>query len=78
MSISLERNEFEKLFYAIDTNKSGYMSYSEFLAYINRAKKEVERVYRARLILSKKNQSLSSNNLTHSDLDLASDPSTRY
>ena len=78
MSISLERNQFEKLFYAIDTNKSGFMSYSEFLAYINRARKEVERVYRARLILSKKNQALSSNNLTHSDLDLTSDPSTRY
>lgn len=55
MSIKIERREFEKLFYAIDTNRSGFMSYSEFLNYINRSKKEVERVHKARMIDSRRN-----------------------
>jgi Ca2+-binding EF-hand superfamily protein len=43
INIRIERKEFEKFFYDIDTNKTGFIGYIEFLAYANRAKKESER-----------------------------------
>lgn len=73
----LESKEFEKLFYAIDTNKSGFISFTEFLAYVNRAKRESDRVHRARIIQSKKKQSLNESSLGLAD-DIHSDPTTKY
>jgi Ca2+-binding EF-hand superfamily protein len=73
----LDQKEFEKLFYAIDTNRSGFISFTEFLAYVNRAKREAERVHRARIIQSKKKQTMSETSLGF-EHDAHADPTTRY
>ena len=53
MEVRFNKKEFSNLFFAIDTNRSGVITYTEFLNYINMAKKESERLSRMKL-LSKK------------------------
>ena len=77
LNIRLEKREFEKLFYAIDTNKTGFIGFTEFLSYINRAKREAEKVQRAKLIRSKRKKDLSESTLAGIDNDPNSDPTTR-
>ena len=74
----LDDKEFEKLFYAIDDNRSGYITYTEFLAYINRAKKEADRVSRAKIIQTKQKQHGSDYSLQNIDSDPNADASSRY
>jgi len=53
MEVRFNKKEFSNLFFAIDTNRSGVITYTEFLNYINMAKKESERLSRMK-VLSKK------------------------
>jgi len=78
MAITLDKREFDKLFYAIDTNHSGFIGYPEFLSFINRSKREAERVKRARLLKDKRQQSTSESSFQHTEDDLLNDHSTRY
>lgn len=78
IGVPLDSNEFDKLFYAIDSNKSGFIGFTEFLAYINRARRESERVSRARIIQAKKKQKISESQLTGIENDFNADPTTRF
>jgi Ca2+-binding EF-hand superfamily protein len=53
MEVRFNKKEFSNLFFSIDTNRSGVVTYTEFLNYVNMAKKESERLSRMKL-LSKK------------------------
>lgn len=53
MEVRINKKEFSNLFFAIDNNRSGVITYTEFLNYINLAKKESDRLSRMK-ILSKK------------------------
>jgi Ca2+-binding EF-hand superfamily protein len=77
LGVRLESKEFEKLFYAIDTNRSGFIGFTEFLAYVNRSKRESERVHRAKIIQTRKRQNMSESSLGL-DGDATADPTTKY
>lgn len=46
MQLNFEKKALEQLFNEIDNNRSGVITFSEFLSYVNYAKKESERVKR--------------------------------
>lgn len=53
MNIRIEKKEFNNLFYAIDSNRSGVITFPEFLNYVNVAKRESERLARMKLLDAK-------------------------
>lgn len=77
LGTKLEDQAMQKLFFAIDTSKSGHISFTEFLSFINRAKIESERVSRAKLIQNKKLQQMQDEDMD-GDTAPENDPATKY
>lgn len=81
MGIRIEKQEFNNLFNYIDVNRSGSITYPEFLDSINKAKRETEKLNRMKMF----NQRMQSNSLLSESMivdgDVAggyNDPNTRY
>jgi len=77
LGTKLEDQAMQKLFFAIDTSKSGHISFTEFLSFVNRAKIESERVSRAKLIQNKKLQAIQEEEMDGEGVG-ENDPATKY
>lgn len=80
MNLNIEQKGLRQLFEEIDNNRSGVITYFEFLSYINLAKKESDRVNRLKALEKNMNNKGfgSESMIFEGDFSTYADPTTKY